>query len=420
MRITAHSGVLAVADDLSGAAEVGALLGRRANARIELRSVTDPVKVAYNAQSGLAHALSGRPSGSLVIDLDSREAPAEVAERAVARTIAGAGAGTNSTIFVKIDSLLRGNVAATVSGAYTAPVVIAPALPQAGRTVRGGVPRVHGKPLHESSAWSARSRDPATTIARIVAPAPTRVVGLDTVRSDRLARELSDCVETGLIPVCDGETSADLDAVVTAAIGLPGVRLVGSGGLAAALAAHLYRVADPEAGTIGHHRHPGHGPLLVVGTAEPGAARQVRRLAETGVPVIAVDARTSKPSIVPGEDLAERLSHGPVVLTLDEAVDVDPARAPELVARLAEFAGRILTRLAHPVDLVLTGGETARRVLDAIHVDTLFPLTQVHHGAVHSRTPQGAAVVTRPGSFGDADSLARIVEHLRSTTEGRA
>ncbi|TLF56227.1 hypothetical protein FE391_39555, partial [Nonomuraea sp. KC401] len=64
-------------------------------------------------------------------------------------------------------------------------------------------------------------------------------------------------------------------------------------------------------------------------------------------------------------------------------------------------------------DLVLTGGETARRVLDALGVREMVPVGQVHHGAVHSRTPDGRSVVTRPGSFGGPDSLLRIAAHLR-------
>ncbi|MFD0477229.1 nucleotide-binding domain containing protein [Nonomuraea thailandensis] len=62
--------------------------------------------------------------------------------------------------------------------------------------------------------------------------------------------------------------------------------------------------------------------------------------------------------------------------------------------------------------MVLTGGETARRVLDTLQVRELTPVGQIHHGAVHCHTPQGRSVVTRPGSFGDRDSLLRIAAHL--------
>jgi 4-hydroxythreonine-4-phosphate dehydrogenase len=37
---------------------------------------------------------------------------------------------------------------------------------------------------------------------------------------------------------------------------------------------------------------------------------------------------------------------------------------------------------------------------------------QIHHGAVHCHTLRGRSVVTRPGSFGDRDSLLRIAAHL--------
>ncbi|MGO4753383.1 nucleotide-binding domain containing protein, partial [Streptomyces sp. 2MCAF27] len=84
-----------------------------------------------------------------------------------------------------------------------------------------------------------------------------------------------------------------------------------------------------------------------------------------------------------------------------------------LVHGLARTVAAALARHEGPVDLVLTGGETARRVLDALGVSELHPVGQVHHGAVHLRAPDGRSVVTRPGSFGDADSLRQIVHALR-------
>ena len=64
--------------------------------------------------------------------------------------------------------------------------------------------------------------------------------------------------------------------------------------------------------------------------------------------------------------------------------------------------------------LALTGGETARRALDALGVNRLPPVGQVHHGAVHTLTPSGRSVVIRPGSFGGPESLVDIVQSLQS------
>lgn len=97
------------------------------------------------------------------------------------------------------------------------------------------------------------------------------------------------------------------------------------------------------------------------------------------------------------------------VLSIDSGPGVRPGAGRRLVSVLA----RLAADRASDADLVLTGGETARRVLDALGVAHLAPLGQIHHGAVHALTPDGRHVVTRPGSFGDTDSLLRIATALR-------
>jgi 4-hydroxythreonine-4-phosphate dehydrogenase len=157
--------------------------------------------------------------------------------------------------------------------------------------------------------------------------------------------------------------------------------------------------------------------LVVVGTAEPGAVAQVRRLVDDGAvhvplglaallsepPAAALPALTAPVTVVtiaPGTGSAA----GP------------PAPARRLVHGLARTVAAALAAHSGGADLVLTGGETARRVLDALAITRLDPVGQVHHGAVHLRTPDGRSVVTRPGSFGDPDSLRHIVRALRPHT----
>ena len=160
--------------------------------------------------------------------------------------------------------------------------------------------------------------------------------------------------------------------------------------------------------------------LVVVGTADPGATVQVRRLVEAGVQAVDLDVdRLAHAEPFPDEieRIASAVRKQPTVLRLDAPRGVDPAFARTLVQRLAETVRRVVTTVEDggedAVALVLTGGETARRVLDALDVHALHPIAQVHHGAVHSRTADARSVVTRPGSFGDPDSLVRIVRHLR-------
>ena len=275
-----------VADDLSGAVETAAVLGL---ARVRL---------------------TGNPRNHTVLDLDTRSLPAHEAATRVRRA--------GRIDFKKIDSQLRGNVAAELA-ALKGEVIVAPALPVEGRVVRGGVLYVNGE--------------------RRASP----------------------------VRLTDAETDADLDAIVAAA---NGATLVGSAGLAAALGRTLGArpLPPPERSEA--------RLFVLVGTRAAG--EQLERLAARGIETIAPQQRP----------------RGHVVAVRGRA------------QQLATFA-----KAAPPADLVLTGGGTARAVLDALKVRELRLLAQVHHGAVLCEGG-GRRILIRPGSFGGPDSLAQIVEAL--------
>ncbi|CAM03818.1 4-hydroxythreonine-4-phosphate dehydrogenase [Saccharopolyspora erythraea NRRL 2338] len=391
--------VLALADDLSGAAETAAALMSSA-LRADLALDPGAMVSAYNAQNGAE-------ARALVVDLDTRQSDAERAGAALAHVLAQRGP-TGPRVLVKIDSLLRGNVAATLSA--VGPAVLAPALPVGGRTVVAGAVRVNGAPLRETTAWGTEPGSAPDSIAQVLAPAPCRSVSLSEIRRDPRSA-IAESLAAGRIPVCDSETDSDLDAVVAATP--PEVALVGSGGLAAALGRSFrQRKAAPR---------PEFAPredralLVVVGTAEPGASVQVHRLVEAGARSLDLHVdQLAHGDPLPGEieRIADAVRQQPTALRLHAPRGVDPAQSRALVRRLAGTVRRVVTAV-EDVDLVLTGGETARKVLDALGVRALRPVAQVHHGAVLSRTADGRSVVTRPGSFGDPDSLVRILRHLR-------
>ncbi|WP_326732137.1 four-carbon acid sugar kinase family protein [Streptomyces phaeochromogenes] len=425
--------VFALADDLSGAAEVAAALGLRG--RILLGPATAPP----------------RDGESVVLDLDTRQLPPADAASAVRAALAYADGGV---VLKKIDSLLRGNLAAEAVAYATGArgVVIAPALPVAGRTVREGVVNLHGTALHTTDAWRAEPGAAPVSVGAALGGVPTRVVPLATVRAPEpaLHDRLRAVVAEGYHPVCDAETDADLDAIAEAALRLgPGIRLMGTGGLAAALGRRLAQVdqasgsevgaglpgGDADRSTQADRHHPTGtetpGParaddvspapdgipsrplLVVVGTAEPTAVAQIAQLVAAGARHVPLPAHTlTDRSTRPTLDIRTgvgRAPHGVTVVSIDGTQAVDPGAARGLAVGLAHA----VAEAAHESDLVLTGGETARRVLDALAIRELLPLDQIHHGAVRSRTPDGRRVVTRPGSYGDTDSLLRIARALR-------
>lgn len=134
---------LALADDLTGAAEIAAL-GHR-----------------FGWKSEVITRWSGSDATALlVIDTDSRLQPAMKA----ARTVADAGlrlAGIEAPlVYKKTDSVLRGPVYAELRALMDAlrksRVLLVPANPGLGRVIRDGHYYVNGTPLHET----AFARDP--------------------------------------------------------------------------------------------------------------------------------------------------------------------------------------------------------------------------------------------------------------------
>ncbi|MFK0000898.1 4-hydroxythreonine-4-phosphate dehydrogenase PdxA [Paenarthrobacter sp. NPDC090522] len=66
----------------------------------------------------------------------------------------------------------------------------------------------------------------------------------------------------------------------------------------------------------------------------------------------------------------------------------------------------------------MTGGETAREVLDALDIASLQPLASVQHGAVISVADDGRLVATKPGSFGTKDVLSQLYLSIRNLRSG--
>jgi 4-hydroxythreonine-4-phosphate dehydrogenase len=402
--------LLALADDLTGAAEVAAVLMSPAR-RCEVLLGPGP---GPGSGPGRGSDVTD-VTDVTVVDLDSRYLPpATAATRVSAVLSATKRDAPDAVVLKKADSLLRGNLAAEL-GALGPGVVVATALPALGRVVRSGVLHLGGVPLHETDAWRAETAPPPRSLAQALAPHPVELVPLATVRASRptlIAALREAATACGAFAICDAETDADLDAIAAAALAIaPAPRLAGSGGLAAALA----RALGAPAPAAWHPGPPTRPVLVVVGTAEPSAAEQARRLIGDGaahlpLPVTALRDPTTPP-------LIPLPTSGTTVLTLTPD---DPGTDPATDGARRGLAQRLATAVAQAlaadggerVALALTGGETARRVLDALSVTRLTPFGQIHHGAVLSATPAGRLVVTRPGSYGDADSLRHIAHAL--------
>jgi uncharacterized protein YgbK (DUF1537 family) len=388
-----------VADDLSGAAEsAAAFLLRTMRISIGLYAAhRPPVVDARSADRVIA------------VDTDSRrQSPADAAD-SVRAAIAACG---GVPILKKVDSLLRGNLAAEVGALqelYGVVPIVATALPVAGRVVVDGVLRVAGVPLHETGLWHAEDRPAPRSIAEALAPVETYSVPLATVRQggEVLAKALTEAGLAGRVAVCDAESDDDLDGIHAAArqvCELP--VLVGSGALAGA-AARAFPADAPE--LVAAPRSAAEAVLVVVGSAAPSLSVQLTALEAAADVVLRLDPHVllRDPRGV-RRDIAARVRGSRcAVVSLDGDSGVRPELASQLAASLAQA---VEPAAADHRALVLTGGETARGVLDLLGIDRLTPVAE-RCGAVLSRAGD-RLVATRPGSFGSPTSLADLVASL--------
>jgi len=375
--------VTILADDLSGAAEAAAtFLGRDLATTLVLEPST------------------ARHAGVAVVDTNTRPMPSADAERHLRAALDAVPA--DRLVLSKIDSLLRGHVGMTVDMlARRGPVVLAAGLPVQQRTIRGGVPHVAGTPLRETDLWRLEAAEP-----------PRRLTDLFEHRAwDCLApNAIPLAAAAGAVAVCDITTDADLDAVVRIGLKIPGVQFVGTSALAAALA--RTRPAGPTTVALGRR-----APVLVVaGTGAPIAATQVSALRAGGAAHRELAAANLLAGLSDADvDAVAALLTRRAVTAITVSGDAAPGRSSEIARQLGRFVDAVQRRADVEPDLALTGGETARAVIDALGIDTLRPVDVVHHGAVVSEASDGRRIVTRPGSFGDRNSLADIAIHLTST-----
>ncbi|GAB3872051.1 four-carbon acid sugar kinase family protein [Terrabacter terrigena] len=419
-----------VADDLSGAAEcaVHALL-RVSRSSVALAPAPDAHR---DSPAAVASETASSDATCVTVDTDSRRLTQEAAVRAVraaARLVAAA-----PVVVKKVDSLLRGHVGAEVAALAQElgrTPVVAVANPGLHRIVRDGVLHVAGTPLHQTDLWDVEPTPAPTAVSEALRPLRTVVVPQATVALgvDAVAEALAHARASGLVAVCDAATETDLETVHAAATGsTPEALLVGSGALAAVAARALPlerpdpepRHGAPSDGTAhdgeteprpGADSEPAPSVLFVLGTRAPGLADQLAHLrAAHSVHTLLVrpDDLLTDPEHV-RRHLGAALPGGVVVVTLDPTAPADPSRA----RRLAEALADAVAPAADAYDaLFLSGGETARAVLDRLGVHALEVVTQIETGTVVSTRPGGRTVVTRPGSFGRPQSLVAVATHL--------
>jgi len=440
--------IVIVADDLTGAADCGVACTAAGLSTVVVLSE------AMRARDLAAEAIA--------FDADTRrhspEAAGAATELAVRQLCAGGGV---RVLYKKIDSTLRGKVAAEIAAARrssagllppgetsgeSAPApplaVVAPAFPATGRTTCGGRMFLRGIPLEESEVWrNERISGVADVPALLQTSAGLRTASaaLEAIRAgvETLAATLAKHAAAGVeAVVCDAETEEDLSAIAHAAAQLRRpVVFAGSAGLARHLpqAFGLMRkqesppnLARPASPPVPDSLIPESGPaaraplLFVVGSMSQVSREQLRRLAnESGVRVLTVPPATLRAGqgAVPWEDAMRLMDEAlrgsdDVALALDLDQGVDLGESAYLSGALAQFLLPLARRCS---GLFCTGGETARALLTAAGAVGIRLVGEVEPG-VPLGTMEGwhnLPIVTKAGAFGTPQTLVRCRAALR-------
>lgn len=324
-----------IADDLTGALDAAAPFSRIAGGVL-----------AATGPEALGPALAAAPA-VLAVSTRSREVPAGTARERVAQVLAALPAGTR--VVKKIDSRLKGNIAAELEPFAPQPLVVLPAIPEFGRIVRGG---------HLSGFG-------------VAAPIPVRAA---------LGRR------AGMALVPDTVTQADMRAAVAKAP--TDALLVGARGMTQALAETLE--VQPPPGP------PLERPIcFVVGSTDPITIAQVDRLRAAVSALHHVQAPAGR--VPPRRGAA-------AAVTLVQATGGEAAAPEEVGACLAAGAVPYLQGVR---SMVLTGGATAEAVLDRLGVSILTVAGEALSGVVLCHAG-GQAIVTKSGGFGAPDGFVLL------------
>ncbi|MDW5315345.1 four-carbon acid sugar kinase family protein [Rhizobium sp. PL01] len=351
--------VAIIADDLTGALDTGTPF------------VEAGLKVAVAIDVDAVGEALERGPDVIVINTASRALSASAAAQQVQAALAALGPAQPRVLFKKIDSRLKGNVAAESMALAEATnrsrIIVAPAIPDQQRfTINGAV-----------------------TGRGVETPLPIRSV----FPANALA-----------IDVHDASTDSDLDDLVRQT-DWASVIAVGARGLGSAFARSLAR---PAAARLPFPPSP--ETLFAFGSRDPITSAQIEHLAGHRLLGAIADAPA-------GELPAGSILALPAVARCSGEQTANPEHV------VSRFAGgvRQVVEQTRPGILMMGGGDTALAILKALGAKVLTPNGEIEAGIpwFEIKLMDGRTIccAVKSGGFGTIDSLLKLIpENLLSQT----
>ena len=331
-----------LADDLTGALDSAAPFaarGLRADIALDLEAVV--------------HIVAERPD-VISINLNTREISADEARLTMAASIGLLPSGTR--LFKKVDSRLKGNIAAELDAIPYSRALAAAAIPAFDRFVKAGHVTGHGidKPISIADRFGSH-------FARINAP--------------------------------DTRTHADMEDALAAAERDGTDLLIGARGLAEALADRMTNTSIAKMATI-----PAGRAIFVIGSRDPITLAQIDTL-RAAVDLHYVAAPNGNPNSAIESD---------ATLTLIQATPGAQDVNPQVVAdALGDGLKDCLSR--NNDTLLLSGGATAEAVMRSLGVSRLHLHGECLPG-LGVASANGRYIIAKSGGFGHPDTLKIVAD----------
>ena len=403
-----HLQFCVIADDLTGAMDTGVGLTQAGLSAVI--TFSDKVNVSSDA---------------MVATTDSR---AESSREAYRRVKTVAERFRSYYIYKKIDSTLRGNVAAELQALLDVTnadhAVVCPAFPASKRTIVDGQLLVDGVPVHQTSL----SRDPVSPVTQSDIVALLRTGSGITAENlslgevergpDHVAARIRECPSRAI--VIDALDDRHLRCIADALV-LVGNRCLpcGSGGLGAQIPLAFgctYKGRNiPPAPT---------GPtLLAVGSRNDVSIRQLQQVLDrVGPPLLRIEPREFRTRAGRDPRINQIASEIVSLLRENPAVVVSSSLsgyASQMRRTMAPILGAIVLRVlatGRLKGLFLSGGDVARAVCGDESIQGLRILGDLQPGVIVGEVIgahyEGLRVITKAGGFGNEDAMVQALHHL--------
>lgn len=349
------------------------------------------------------------------VNTATRHMAGEEAYRIVHSLVSCAIAHGVECIYKKTDSVLRGNIACEIEALKDASKAVfipfAPAYPELRRTVEGGIMKVAGVPLAQTSF----AHDPFEPI--------TSSDTLDLFRSSSL-KAVSSCDESFIpaegqadVVVYDGRTAEDMNTLA-AKLYKAGCRVFcGCAGFAQALSRMLYR------GLVMPHRPIPRPMLVVCGSVNPVSKRQLDVLEASGVRRLRIAEGEAMEADFPTSGRYTSLVDGIMdalgtegLAILDTEADISAVSCS--VMESARKVSRTLASIVHScIDrgcftVFVIGGDTMLSLLEELGRVVVEPVSELEKGIVLSYVlydGRRMTLLSKSGGFGSDDLILELV-----------